>query len=70
MDIFLCQNMRNNKNKHSGGVSYAIDCRLNSITGMHVVFLLTVSPPFFLLYLSCNACNAVGIFDPTLVPGD
>ena len=27
-------------------LTYAMDCLLNSITGMNVAFLLTVSPPY------------------------
>ena len=33
-------------------LTYAMDCLLNSITGMNVAFLLTVSPPYTQLWLS------------------
>ena len=33
-------------------LTYAMDCLLNSITGMNVAFLLTVSPPYKQLWLS------------------
>ena len=33
-------------------LTYALDCLLNSITGMNVAFLLTVSPPCTQLWLS------------------
>ena len=33
-------------------LTYAMDCLLTSITGMNVVFLLTVSPPYTQLWLS------------------
>ena len=33
-------------------LTYAMDCLLNSITGMNVAFLLTVSPPYTHLWLS------------------
>ena len=32
-------------------LTYAMDCLLNSITGMNVAFLLTVSPPYTKLWL-------------------
>ena len=33
-------------------LTYAMDCLLNSITGMNVAFLLTVSPPYTQLPLA------------------
>ena len=33
-------------------LTYVMDCLLNSITGMNVAFLLTVSPPYKQLWLS------------------
>ena len=36
-------------------LTYAMDCLLNSITGMNVAFLLTVSPP----YNKCDYHNQI-----------
>ena len=37
---------------YRSSLTYAMDCLLNSITGMNVDFLLTVSPPYTQLWLS------------------
>ena len=52
LDIDMNRGCKLYRSFYQMDLTYAIDCLLNSITGMNVAFLLTVSPPYTQLPLA------------------